>query len=123
MEGGRGGVDVGVVLGSGLLEAVQGGVAVVSGQTLVLLAFTGQLHAQVFGQRDAHTPAKQPLTVQVAHGWKHEEERSGGGGGGGPDPPARCRCVLLQVCVSAGVCYRAEPGCCPTSGPEPPPSC
>lgn len=122
MEGGRGGVDVGVVLGSGLLEAVQGGVAVVSGQTLVLLAFTGQLHAQVFGQRDTHTPAKQPLTVQVAHGWKHEEERSGGGGGG-PDPPARCRCVCLQVCVSAGVCYRAEPGCCPTSGPEPPPSC
>lgn len=92
MEGGRGGVDVGVVLGSGLLEAVQGGVAVVSGQTLVLLAFTGQLHAQVFGQRDAHTPAKQPLTVQVAHGWKHEEER------------IRRRRSSLQVCVTTGVC-------------------
>lgn len=68
MQGGRGWEDVGVVFGAGLLEAVQGGVAVVFGQALVLVAFTGELHAGVFGQRDAQRLPMQLLAAQVAHG-------------------------------------------------------
>ena len=68
VQGGGGGEDVGVVLGAGLLEAVQRGAAVVLGQTLVLVAFAWQLHAAVLGERDAHRLPVQTLPVQVAHG-------------------------------------------------------
>lgn len=70
VQGGRRWEDVGVVFGARLLEAVQGGAAVVFGQTLVLVAFTGQLDTGVFGQRDAERLPVQPLAVQVAHGCK-----------------------------------------------------
>lgn len=46
--------DVLEVLGSRLLEAVQGRVAIILGQPLVLLALAGQLHILVLGQGDAH---------------------------------------------------------------------
>lgn len=68
VQGGRRREDVGVVFGAGLLEAMQGGVAVVFGQPLVLVAFSGKLDAGVFGQRDAQRLPVQPLAVQVAHG-------------------------------------------------------
>lgn len=47
---------------------MQGGVAVVFGQALVLVALTRQLDAGVLGQRNAQRLPVQPLTVQVAHG-------------------------------------------------------
>lgn len=68
MQGGRRWEDVGVVFGAGLLEAVQGGAAVVFGQTLVLVALTGKLDTGVFGQRDPEGRPMQPLAVKVAHG-------------------------------------------------------
>lgn len=68
VQGGRGGEDVGVVFGAGLLEAVQGGVAEVLGQSLVLVAFTGKLDTHVLGHGDAYGPAVKLLAVQVAHG-------------------------------------------------------
>lgn len=64
----RGREDVRVIFGAGLLEAVQRGVAVVLGQALVLVAFSGQLHAGVFGRRDAQRLPVQLLSTQVAHG-------------------------------------------------------
>lgn len=73
VQGGRGWEDVGVVFGARLLEAVQGGVAVVFGQALILVAFTGKLDVGVFGQRDAQRLPMQPLTVQVAHSCKSVE--------------------------------------------------
>ena len=68
VQGGGRGEDVGVVLGAGLLEAVQRGAAVVLGQPLVLVALAGQLHTAVLGERDAHRLPVQTLAVQVAHG-------------------------------------------------------
>jgi len=68
VQGGGGGEDVGVVLGAGLLEAVQGGAAVVLGQALVLVALAGQLHAAVLGRRDAQRLPVKLLAAQVAHG-------------------------------------------------------
>lgn len=67
MERGRRREDVGVIFGAGLLEAVQRRVAVVLGEALVLVAFSGQLHGGVFGESHAHVPAVQALAVQVAH--------------------------------------------------------
>lgn len=49
---------------------MQGGVAVVFGQALVLVAFTGKLDAGVFGQRDAQRLPVQLLAAQVTHGCK-----------------------------------------------------
>ena len=68
VEGGGGREDVGVVLGAGLLEAVQRGGAVVLGEALVFVALPGQLHRGVLGQGDAHGSAVQTLAVQVTHG-------------------------------------------------------
>lgn len=70
MQGGRRWKDVGIVLRARLLEAVQGGVTVVFGQALVLMALTRKLDAAVFGQRDAKRLPVKPLAVQVAHGCK-----------------------------------------------------
>lgn len=47
---------------------MQGGVAVVLGEALVLVAFPGQLHRGVFGKRHAHVSAVKTLAIQVAHG-------------------------------------------------------
>lgn len=60
--------DVGVIFGARLLETMQGGVAVVLGEALVLVAFPGQLHRGVFGKGHAHVSAVKTLAVQVAHG-------------------------------------------------------
>lgn len=68
VQSGRRGEDVGVIFGARFLEAVQGRVAVVFGQALVLMAFTGKLNVHVFGQRDAERLPIKLLTIQVAHG-------------------------------------------------------
>ena len=68
MECGGGWEDVGVVLGSGLLEAVQRRAAVVLGEALVLVALTGQLDGGVLGQGHTDGLPMHLLLVQVAHG-------------------------------------------------------
>lgn len=73
VQGGGGRKDVGIVFGAGLLEAVQRGVAVVFGQALVLMSFTGKLDVGVFGQRDPERFPMQPLAIQVAHGCKAKQ--------------------------------------------------
>lgn len=72
VQSGRWGEDVGVIFGARFLEAVQRGVAVVFGQALVLMAFTGKLNVRVFGQCDAERLPIKLLTIQVAHGYKHK---------------------------------------------------
>ena len=54
---------------------MQGGVAVVFGQALVLVAFTRELDVSVFGQRDAQRLPVQPLAIQVTHSYKPDEWR------------------------------------------------
>ena len=47
---------------------MQGGIAVVFGQALVLVSFTGKLDTGVLGQRDAQRLPMKLLATQVAHG-------------------------------------------------------
>ena len=69
VQSGRGWEDILEVLGARLLEAVQGRVSIVLGQALVLLALSGQLHAQVLRECDAHWLSVQLVPIEVAHGW------------------------------------------------------
>lgn len=55
---------------------MQWGVAVVFGQALVLVAFTGKLDTGVFGQRDAQRLPMQLLATQVAHSCKPNRWRT-----------------------------------------------
>ena len=66
----RGGrrVDVGVVLGAGLLEPVQRRCAVVLGEAGVRLALLGQLHVGVLRGHHADLLVPQLHLVQVVHG-------------------------------------------------------
>lgn len=76
VQGSRRGKDVGVVFWAGLLEAVEGRVAVVFGEALVLVAFARKLDAGVFGQRDAQRLPMQPLAIQVTHSCKSDGKKT-----------------------------------------------
>lgn len=67
VERGRWWENVGVVLRTRLLEAVQWRATIVFGQTLVLVAFTWQLDAAVLGQRNTQRFPVKLLATQMAH--------------------------------------------------------
>lgn len=68
VEGGRGRVDILVVLGAGLLEAVQRRVGVVLSETGVRLPLLGQLHRLVLRGHHPNLLAEHVQLVHVGHG-------------------------------------------------------
>lgn len=75
VQRGRRREDVVEVLGSGFLEAVQGGAGEVPRQRLLLLARSSarQLHHRMFGQHHADRVTMETLAVQMTHRCRGEK--------------------------------------------------